>query len=145
MRCIMFVMPVASDTQSHVPPFGGGGEAMENVDDRVGKKKKKASTDRGVKNAIWLVGTAANTNLFVRGGVAWTSPAAPRLPSSVSGERKERIRAREALRASATLTFGDGDNLLLESRPFKARHTVCIECRRTERRRGLCWRARCLH
>lgn len=48
-------------------------------------------------------------------------------------ERKERITAREALRASTTLTFRDGDNLLLESHAFKALHTVRIECRRTER------------
>lgn len=53
MRCIMFVMPVASDTHRHPHVcLSSGGQGMENAHDSV----KKASADLWeIKSPLWLV------------------------------------------------------------------------------------------
>lgn len=68
MRCIMFVMPVASDTHRHsrVCPFGGGGPGMDNARD----SGENASADLWeIQSGLWLVCKPASyTNLCLFGG-----------------------------------------------------------------------------
>lgn len=55
MRCIMFVMPIASDTHRHphVCLSSDGGLGMENAHDSV----EKPSADLWeIKSTLWLVG-----------------------------------------------------------------------------------------
>jgi len=69
MRCIMFVMPAASDTHrhSHVCPFGGGALGMDNADD----SGENTSADLWeIKSDIWLGRPASNTNRSLLGGEA---------------------------------------------------------------------------
>ena len=64
IRCIMSVMPIASDTHrhSHVCPSSGGGLGKEDTHDSV----KNASADLWeIKKALWLVSPASNTGLFL--------------------------------------------------------------------------------
>ncbi len=69
MRCIMFVMPVASDTHRHsyVCPFSGGGLGMENAH---GSGEKASADLWEIKSDLWLVGPASNTHLSLFGRVA---------------------------------------------------------------------------
>lgn len=70
MRCIMFVMPVASDTHRHlhVCLFSGGGPGMENAHD----SGEKASADLWeIKSDLGLVGPASDAHLPLFERVAW--------------------------------------------------------------------------
>lgn len=85
MRCIMFVMPVASDTHrhSHVCLFSSGGMGMENAHD----SGEKASADLWeIRSTLWLVWPASNTNLSVFGSVAVMASFSWRLLSTVCGK-----------------------------------------------------------
>lgn len=60
MRCIMFVMPVASDTQhrhSHICLSNSGGPGVVKAHD----SGEKASADLWeIQSSLWLVGRASN-------------------------------------------------------------------------------------